>query len=70
MNRHDFVFIGVRTDSKSRPIAVHEWCKTCGCIRSTRFTDGDEVYLSPGPEVPKDVAEVCRPGFVLSEAKA
>ena len=45
---HNFVFIGVRTDQKSRAIAFHEWCSHCGTVRSTRFSDGDVVHLVVG----------------------
>lgn len=46
---HEFVFLGVRVDRESRPVAYHEWCIRCGVVRSTRMADGDIVFLVPGP---------------------
>lgn len=45
---HEFIYVGVRPDEQSRPIAFHEWCTKCGTLRSTRLADGDVVYLIAG----------------------
>lgn len=58
---HNFIFVGVRTDQKSRAIACHEWCSHCGTVRSTRFSDGDVVHLVVGTPDRVEDPDICPP---------
>lgn len=58
---HDFIYVGVRPDAKSRPIAFHEWCTRCGTLRSTRLADGDVIHLVAGVSSASKEEEQCVP---------